>query len=95
MSSASEITEARDALAYQWRESRAALLATAKASCLPTEQYNAVLSAVHLMSAVFQEDISDKLESSATRAEDEDTAMIENPRREHGTYFTSNGMRAA
>lgn len=95
MPAAVEITDARDALAYQWRESRAALLATAKASRMPTEQYNAVLSALHLMSAVFKEDISDKLKAAATRAEDEDTAMIENPRREHGTYFTANGMRAA
>lgn len=92
MTVSSEITEARDALAYQWRESRAALLATAKASCLPTEQYNKVLSALRLMSAVFQEDIADMLEAAASNADD---APDEDPRREHGTYFTSNGMRAA
>ncbi|MFG1462309.1 hypothetical protein V5F77_05360 [Xanthobacter sp. DSM 24535] len=93
MTAASEITEARTALAYQWRESRAALLATAKASCLPTEQYNAVLSAIHLMNAVFSEEIGDALEAEASRVEDDSPA--ENPRREHGTYTTSNGMRAA
>ncbi|MFG1429294.1 hypothetical protein [Roseixanthobacter glucoisosaccharinicivorans] len=93
MTAASEITDAREALTYQWEESRRALLATAKASQLPTEQYNAVLSAIHLMHAVFQEDIADMLEAAASRPEADEPG--ENPRREHGTYFTANGMRAA
>ena len=93
MTATSEITEAREALSYQWEESRRALLATAKASRLPTEQYNAALSALHLMSAVFQEDIADMLEVAATRAEEAKRSEDEN--HEHGTYWTENGMRAA
>lgn len=93
MTAASEITDAREALTYQWEESRRALLATAKASRLAPEQYNAVLSAIHLMHAVVKEDIGDMLEAAASRLEAEEPG--EDPRREHGTYYTANGMRAA
>lgn len=63
----------------------------------PEEARDAVQGLMETLDSVGSDDWDSLMHRVLMDAEpdEDDPALYENPRREHGTYFTSNGMRAA